>query len=175
MMEPLLPNFLKNSTEYESTESLWRAKWQELIKWIGQEQLWTSPWINTKFANGTPFRDGNPIFSAVCFSRSLGIRVIQHESSENARELVFWIDTFAEGEKKTVKELVISCALTQQTLNDAQDLMYQWITEGEVRLSWIGYPRTSVDALPSPEGHFPVFPIPRRQARTSRQDPALCH
>ncbi len=138
MMEPPFPNFLKDFTEYERTENLWQAEWQRLIQGTGKEELWRSPWINTTFANGTPCRDGNPIFSAVCDKYRLGIRVIQHEPSENAKELDFWIDTFAEGEQETVKELVISCALTRETLYDVLDLMNQWITDSEVLLWRIG-------------------------------------
>ena len=134
MVKYIFPNFLNDPEEYVQAEALWQTRWQELIRSVGQEGLWKSPWINTTFANGTPCRDGNPIFSAVCHSRRLGLRVIQQEASGNPRELDFWTDTFAEGEPEAVNELVISCVLTDETLGDAFDLLHQWVAEGEVRV-----------------------------------------
>jgi hypothetical protein len=105
-----------------------------VIERTGEKALWQVPWLNTTFADGTPCRDGNPIFSAVCPARRLGVRVIQREPAGNPRELNYWIDTFAQGEPEAIRELVISCVLTEETVVDALDLMNQWITAEEVRL-----------------------------------------
>jgi hypothetical protein len=128
----LFPNFLNDQQEYERAEALWRDRWNELVRRLGQEWLWNSPWLNTTFADGTPCRDGNPIFSAVCPQRRLGVHVIQLEPSENPKEFYVWTDTFAEGSPEAVKELVISCALTCATLDEAAELMRQWITEEKI-------------------------------------------
>jgi len=138
MVEYLHPNFLSDPGAYERAEALWQERWQELMRRLGQQGEWISPWINTNFVNGTPCRDGNPVFSAVCASRRLGIRVIQLEPRENPQEWCFWADTFAKGEKEEVQELVISCALTEQTLGRTIDLMQQWVKEGAVHKKWTG-------------------------------------
>ena len=81
--------------------------------------------MNAAFADGTPFPDGNPIFSAVCPSRRLGVRVIQIGlDAESGLET--WTDTFGEDE---VRELVITCPLTEQNLDEAIQLMRTWITQ----------------------------------------------
>jgi len=134
MVKYLFPEFLSDSGQYSEAEKTWRCAWEELVRRSDAFDLWQSPWLNTNFANGIPCRDGNPIFSCICPSRRVGIRVIQLPPSENPRELYFWTDTFAKGEPEWVDELVISCALTQVTLYDAVDLMNQWISEGKVRV-----------------------------------------
>jgi hypothetical protein len=136
MVKYLFPNYLTDSQEYEQAEALWRERWDDLVRRLGQEWLWESPWLNTTFADGSPCRDGNPIFSAVSLVRRLGVRVIQIGPSDNPRELYAWTDTFAKGSPESIKELVISCVLTAQTLLEAVDLMKRWIIEEEVELSW---------------------------------------
>ena len=132
MTEYLFPNFLTDPREYEQAEAFWRARWDDVVRGVGQESLWESPWFNTTFANGTPFRDGNPIFSAVSLHRHLGVQVIQLEPADDLEEFTVWTDTFAEGSPEAVKKLVISCVLTKDTLRRAEELMRQWIPEEKV-------------------------------------------
>ncbi len=160
MLQVLYPNFLKDPAEYNQAETLWRNQWNDLLRSMGRQDEWKSPWINNSFADGTPSQDGNPIFSAICPSRQLGIRVIQHEPSGNPEGLYFWTDIFAEGEPDAVKELVIACVLTTETLYDCLDLMSQWISKEEVRLSYISeYPIYAGEASPS-RGGFLSFSSP---------------
>ncbi len=142
MIQTLYPSFLDDAGEYAKAESLWRKHWNDLVRHAGQESLWQTPWLSTGFANGTPCRDGNPIFSAVSPSRRLGVRVIQVEPSDYPRVFEVWTDTFARDELEAVKELVITCALTDQTLQDAVDLMKKWIATGETDINCI---RTKFD------------------------------
>lgn len=132
----LFPNFLTDAQEYEQVETLWRERWEDLINRLGQEWLWESPWLNTAFADGTPCRDGNPIFSAVSHYRRLGVHVNQLKPSDEPMEFYVWTDTFAKGSSEAIKELVISCVLTDQTLLEAIDLIKRWVIEEEVELSW---------------------------------------
>jgi hypothetical protein len=135
MVKVLFPGFLSDPKEYALAEAIWRDRWLDLVRRVGQEWLWQTPWLNTNFADGTPSRDGNPIFSAVSLPRRLGVRVIQVEPAHNPRELSVWTDTFAKGEAGSIKELVITCVLTGQTLLDVVDLMKRWITEEKAGLS----------------------------------------
>lgn len=136
MVRYLFPNFLTDAQEYEQAEAIWREHWDDLVRRLGQEWLWEHPWLNTTFADGTPCRDGNPIFSALSPHRRLGVHVIQLEPSDDPKEFYVWSDTFAKGTPEAVKELVISCVLSHQTLLEAIDLMKRWIIEEEVELSW---------------------------------------
>jgi hypothetical protein len=132
MVDYLFPHFLSDPREYERAESLWRERWNDLLRSAGQEGLWEAPWVNIHFVNGIPMRDGNPIFSAISPQRKLAIRVIQLEPSDNPQDFYVWTDTFAEGSRESVKELVISCVLTHETLSEAVKLMQQWITEEKI-------------------------------------------
>jgi hypothetical protein len=134
----LYPSFLNDPQEYAKLEAFWQSHWHEFITRMGQQKLWKSPWLNTTFADGTPFQDGNPIFSAVDLKDRIGIQITQLEPAANPRELDFWTDIFDEG-GENIKILVISCVLTAETLKDCSDLMNQWITTGEVCLSPTNY------------------------------------
>jgi len=136
MVAFLFPNFLNDAHEYQQAESLWQTQWEELVRHVGQEWLWETPWLKTDFANGTPCRDGNPIFSAISRSKGLGVRIIQVEPGDKQRELYVWTNVFAKGDPEEIKELVISCSLTQETLLDAVDLMKRWLTDEEVGFEW---------------------------------------
>jgi hypothetical protein len=141
----LYPNFLIDPREYEQAEALWQERWKELADKVRPAEQWQSPWLTTAFADGTPFRDGNPIFSALCPARRLGIRVIQVEASDGEEELAFWTDTFAEGGSNAVKELVVSCVLTSKTLRGALELMGQWITQENINGRPTGDPQPEQD------------------------------
>src|ERR1043166_3292912 len=112
MIKYLFPKFLADPAEYRRAAQQWQQRWTELINDAPDRLSWTTPWVATTFADGTPIDDGNPIFSAVCPKRQLGIRVIQNEPSDTHPAFSFWVDTFAKGQPGEVKELVISCVLT---------------------------------------------------------------
>ena len=64
-MKVLFPNYLKDPTEYQMAEQLWQEQWATLLRSLPLGEPWRTPWLNNSFANGTPCRDGNPIFSAL--------------------------------------------------------------------------------------------------------------
>lgn len=133
MTQCLLPNFLQDPKEYQSAETLWRSRFNQLVSDAGESHLWHSPWIDTSSGDATPFRDANPIFSAVCPSRRLGIRIIQLPPTPGAKPLTFWTDKFAQGDPEEIDELVISCILTDDTLATASDLIGSWINDGQIQ------------------------------------------
>jgi hypothetical protein len=113
-------------------KTLWHDQWNKLLSESGEQAEWKTPWIDNSFADGTPFLVGNPIFSAVCPSRRLGVRVIQHDPSEGHTGLSYWTDTFAAGDPEEVHELVMACVLTSETLRECLALMSQWVRGEEV-------------------------------------------
>ena len=135
----LFRNFLSDSADYAGAETLWRERWEELRQRVREPDAWKTPWLGTGFADGSYCRDGNPIFSAVSLRHRRGIRVIQLQPLADPRELYFWIDKFDEGGPEEIDELVISCALTRETLVDAMNMMSQWVDEGQIELSQKGY------------------------------------
>jgi|SRR5271169_840025 hypothetical protein len=130
-MTRLFKNFLKDPQEYDSAEEFWSNNWNDLIKHLGQERIWRSPWVNARFADGSRIRDANPIFSAVCPSHRRGVRIVQAESSAHPSETLR-IDTFAKGESEEIRVLTVVCVLSDNTIRDVLDALARWITTGEV-------------------------------------------
>ncbi len=137
MIRHFFESFLSDEKEYGRAERYWRNLWDQVLGAEDQADQWRAPWLSTTFADGTPFRDGNPIFSAVSPARKLGVRVIQHEPTEDRGELEYWIDSF-EGEKGAIRELVLSCALSDEVVRRAAELIRSWVARGEVQSSHRG-------------------------------------
>lgn len=132
MNDVLFPNFLTDAREYEQSEAFWSDRWSDLLGRVPRPAAWQTPWLNTAFANGSPIRDGNPIFSAIDPGRRLCVRVIQLDPTEVDDGVRSWTDTFAAGEPDAVSELVISCVLTPGNADQALVLMEEWITGGRL-------------------------------------------
>ncbi len=130
MVQHLCKSFLTDAAEYESAQARWRQLWERLVVTEKREAEWQVPWFVPEFVNGTPMRDGNPIFSAVSPTLRRGVRIIQHEPTTDQLELDYWLDTF--GSDETISELVISCALSDQAEQRASNLIRAWITDGRV-------------------------------------------
>ena len=126
MPKLLSTDYLNDPKAYAQAESIWRDRWTQMLRELGQQDAWESPWLNAAFADGTPFQDGNPIFSAICPSRRLGVRVIQ-VALDCESELATWTDTTMGPDE--VQELVINCPLTEEYLDQSIQLMRTWITQ----------------------------------------------
>jgi hypothetical protein len=142
----LFPDFLSDPQQYQEAEEFWSKNWGELVRDAGQADRWKAPHYTTTFVDGTPCRDGDPIFSAVDLARRLGVRIIQFEPTGDSGEIVTWEDTFAEGEPEEIRDLVISCSLTHETFSKASDLIRQWITESPAGTN--GDPAADLSGLP---------------------------
>jgi hypothetical protein len=136
MVRHLFPDFLDDKTAYDSAEAFWRNLWDEMLDMTGQRGAWRTPWLNAAFASGTPFRDGDPIFSALCPRRRLGVRVIQHEPEEDGPELDTWVDWSGDewSDIGRVRVLVLSCALSEEVVPLLRDRLYEWLRAGKVHL-----------------------------------------
>jgi hypothetical protein len=130
MVHHLCKSFLADPADYERAQARWRQLWEQLVATEKQQGQWQVPWFVPEFVNGTPVRDGNPIFSAMSPTLRRGLRIIQHEPTSDELELDYWLDTF-EGDEP-MAELVISCALSVQAEQRAADLIRTWITTGHI-------------------------------------------
>src|SRR5262249_11982784 len=111
----------------------WQDRWDALVKLAKQEGEWKTSWLRTTFADGTPFRTGDPIFSAISYSRDLAVRVIQYESEIDDVELDMWVERFEEeSEPNSVRVLVVSCALSEEAASQVCDALYSWMTKGVI-------------------------------------------
>jgi hypothetical protein len=122
--DPLMfPNSLVDAAAYDASVREWATMWALTDEFLRSAGRWTSPWVDESW------RDGNPIFSAWSPLLRRGLRIIQHD---DGTRFVVWRDTFGRGSSKAVDELVISCALTMESLERARDLVLQWLTVGGV-------------------------------------------
>ena len=129
---PLFPSFLTDPIEYAQSADCWNRQWDQVAVRANEGELWSIAWVDNAFANGTPCRDGNPIFSAVCRARRRAIRVIQLDPSLDQNQFSFWSDTFAKGEPEELEELVIACVLNGQAIQQAARLFGEWVNGGAV-------------------------------------------
>jgi hypothetical protein len=132
MTDALFPNFLADPIDYDQAADCWKRVWAQVTARAAGGELWSMPWIDNSFANGTPCRDGNPIFSAVCHSRRRAIRVIQLDPSLDQNQFSFWSDTFAKGEPEELEELAIACVLNGRAIQQAARLFGEWVNGGAV-------------------------------------------
>jgi hypothetical protein len=155
MVRHLYRDFLRDAHQYTEAEEVWRRQWQRAEHLTGQKGEWRYPWLRTTSANGAPFRDGDPMFSAISADRGLAVRVIQHEPEGDDIELDFWVDEFGD-EWEKVRVLVISCALSEEVVPYALDLFYSWMMEGSVRVA--RGPEGPVTVLPPREKPISSYP-----------------
>jgi hypothetical protein len=127
MVQHIDKAFLTDPKQYRHAEQYWEELWDRLVTRAGVAEKWQHPWL------GAPLRDGNPMFSAVSAALRRGVHVIQHAPTSEDLELVWWLDRFGEeGIDEVVDQLVISCALSRESADQAYELMWSWVTRGKI-------------------------------------------
>lgn len=123
-MTHLFPNFLADDSEYSQAEAFWARLWAEIPEADRRCHGWRAGWFQRQ-----PMKDGNPIFTAVSEAERRGIRVIQCEPTCAEPEFDYWLDTFGgdADEQDTIRELVIACALSDETVRMASEVMSSWV------------------------------------------------
>jgi len=129
MPEPFFPNFLHNPADYAAAEQFWKKLWREVVGTTPLAGPWHEPWLTTIYLEGTPFPDGDPIFSAISQDHRLGLRVIQHEPAGHDVDFHPWETTFGDGPTPT-RVLVIDCALFPDAAHLATAAMRNWVSTG---------------------------------------------
>jgi hypothetical protein len=134
MVTHLFPKFLDSQNEYSQSAEYWIQLWEKIDKFQRAGRGWRQPWLWTGMDKGGDFLDGNPIFSAYSPIRHEGIRIIQYIPSSNKLEFDCWLDNFGgdETDPASIRELVIACALSEESSNKAYELMQEWILRGDI-------------------------------------------
>jgi hypothetical protein len=129
----LCSDFLSDPNVYAQAETYWQNRWNELVNFADQEGQWQTPWLRAAFADGTPFRDGDPIFSAISTLVDRAVRVIQYATESDGVELDCWVEWFGpDAANRRVQVLVISCSLSVESAAQACDAISSWMVEGAV-------------------------------------------
>jgi len=125
MVEHLFKNFLEDQNVYILNVSYWQKTVTKILAESHWQKMQFKEYLNTSFANGTPFLDGNPIFNAV-FENNKAIRIIQEEPESNEVAIAAWLDQV---EDETIPELVITLELSKESKQIADDFIKAWIVE----------------------------------------------
>jgi hypothetical protein len=125
------PNFLSDPTEYALSKRYWQELFRSITHEAGVSDSWRDPWLNMTFVDGTSFADGNPIFSALSPNRKLGVRIIQLDPANPGEDPSWssWIGVFGDGDE-AIRELVISCVLSDESAMQASNHLRLWVTDG---------------------------------------------
>jgi len=125
MAHHLFKNFLEDQNVYILNVSYWQKTVKKILAESDRQNTRFKEYLNTSFANGTPFLDGNPIFNAV-FENNKAIRIRQEEPESNEVVIAAWLDQV---EDETIPELVIALELSKESKQIADDLIKAWIAE----------------------------------------------
>lgn len=127
-MPYLFPNFLGDPVEYAGAEALWRSVWER----VEAPSHWTTPWLTTRYGNGQPFRDGDPIFSAFSLTAKRAIRIRHWGPVVGDVDFSAGDSFFGSGDDR-LSVLHIDCAPTEESVVLAVAAMRKWVhaTAGE--------------------------------------------
>ncbi len=122
----LYPNFLRDGAEYAGAEQHWVRLWHAFDPQLRSQKGWQQPWFEPLPPS---VGEGNPIFSAVSPFLHRGIRIIQHAPTTNELEVQAWLDTYggAFSDPNSIRELVISCTLSDAVSSAVIALMEPWV------------------------------------------------
>ena len=124
----LFENFLKDFDVYDQSVKYWEDLCQNIFKTHQKQEEWEQ-WFSHKFLNGEPIRNGNPISSWVNYKEKKGIRIIQ-ESSGPEIPIIAYTSIF-DPEVACIREIVISCFLTETTSEKAKKIIDVWTRIGQ--------------------------------------------
>ena len=125
----LFENFLENPKEYDALRLFWVNELNSLVPRGEQYERYAAE----EFQNGVPFRDGNPIFSAINWRANKAVRIVQ----ESPQDFGEYYSTFENAIRLRrpnfpigrilVKEKVIVLTLTDSTLRRCLIEVQRWL------------------------------------------------
>ncbi len=127
MVQHLFKDFLKNKRIYAENVGYWQSIVSELF---APTQIKAEAYLQTTFANGEPFLDGNPIFHFVVKKLNKAVRIVQEVAESDKLEITAWISN-TELDEMEINELVIVLQLSEESKTIALDLIRTWILNDE--------------------------------------------
>ena len=119
----LFKNFLADKRVYRLNQAFWK---RQIQKALGKDHLALTPWVKDSFANGRPFFDGNPIFSAR-ISPHKALRIVQEGPESKTVEFGYWTEKTHLEKDQEVEEMVISLELSRESQQLAMEVLQEWI------------------------------------------------
>ena len=127
MVQYLFMDFLRSKKVYTENANYWQTIVSELL---APTQIKAEAYLQTTFANGEPFLDGNPIFHFVVKKLSKAVRIIQEAAESDKLEISAWINN-TELDETEINELVIVLQLSEESKAIALNLIKTWIVDDE--------------------------------------------
>lgn len=127
MVQHLFKDFLKNKKTYIENVNYWQTMASELFV---PNKIKAEAWLETSFANGEPFWDGNPIFHFIVKKQNKAVRIIQEEAENEKVVISAWINN-TELDAIEINELVIVLQLSEESKKIALDLIKTWVVSDE--------------------------------------------
>lgn len=137
-MNLLFPDFLSSAEAYAEAQGYWSATLSALVAERGHTLLF--PFYTQSLRDGTPLRDGNPIFSGYVPEQHKLLRIIQYVPAPGDEVFSTWQDSWPAadmppgfrppsdgGAEGDVPELVVSLALSEETGAAARAAIGDWL------------------------------------------------
>ena len=131
-VQHLFSNFLADRQVYDGAVRYWKGLAEEILRGKPASNTWVE-WLNVKFADGTPFSDGNPIFSMFSPCQQKGFSVQQMEPTNTEVQVNAWMKRFGADESTDscyIEQMVIVCELSVEATEIIRSLIDAWTSEG---------------------------------------------
>jgi hypothetical protein len=122
MTNILYPRFLEDQQDYETAVNYWTGLFKSLME---EKSYSWQPYMKNQFGDGTPIRDGNPIFNAFVPETGRAVRIIQHPPAPKD-SFIHWKNSTEWADGTPFTELVISLILTETTEAKAKAALREW-------------------------------------------------
>jgi hypothetical protein len=125
----LLRSLFHSESNYRQAEQWWAGFWAKLPG----STAWQSPWLNTRFADGTPMLDGNGILSAKHPAMGRALQIIQEAEEDGAvRGRITWWKQTWDPDDENLTMLVIVIVPSTEALKIATEALSAWANGDEV-------------------------------------------
>lgn len=125
----LLRSLFHSESNYRQAEQWWAGFWAKLP----DSTLWQSPWLNTRFADGSLMHDGDGILSAKHPEAGRAFKIIQEEEEDGVvRGRITWWKQTWDPDDENLTMLVIVIVPSTEALEVATEVLSAWAQGDEV-------------------------------------------
>ncbi len=117
----IFPDFLNNNDIYNKAVMYWKKTCEEILRSTGEYDCW-GDWLNVGFSDGTPFYDGNPIYSLINKTTHRALKIIQVDDDI---EFDIW-EKKIESCNELNDVLVVYCMLSSENSTDIKKILRWW-------------------------------------------------
>jgi hypothetical protein len=125
----ILRSLFRSEPQYHQAEEWWAQLWAKLPG----STSWQSPWLNTKFADGSPMLTGDGILSAKYPEAGRAFKIIQEEEEDDTvRGRITWWKQVWDPDDESLTMLVIVIVPSVEALEIATEILSAWAKGDDV-------------------------------------------